>query len=81
MACATRSHHMAFDRSCQHSHDARETRHKIGRSVAGVAATLQLWRQKTRQRRVLRDLVEDQLADIGITRWDAEREARKWFWH
>jgi uncharacterized protein YjiS (DUF1127 family) len=28
----------------------------------------------------LRDLDEHQLADVGITRWDAEREARKWFW-
>lgn len=80
MACATRSDHMAFDSSCRHAHDAREARHKNRRSVAGVAATLQLWREKSRQRRALRDLDEHQLADVGITRWDAEREARKWFW-
>jgi len=80
MACATRSHHMTFDSPCQHARDAREARHKIRRSVAGVAATLQLWREKSRQRRALRDLDEHQLADVGITRWDAEREARKWFW-
>jgi uncharacterized protein YjiS (DUF1127 family) len=45
-----------------------------------MADTLWLWDQKNHQRRALRDLDDRQLADIGVTREAAEREAAKWFW-
>ena len=41
---------------------------------------LSLELEKTRQRRVLKDLDDRMLADIGITRNQASREARKPFW-
>ncbi|MES9871064.1 MAG: DUF1127 domain-containing protein [Sedimenticola sp.] len=36
--------------------------------------------QLTRQRRQLAQLSDDQLRDIGISRSDAQREARRPFW-
>lgn len=39
-----------------------------------------LWVQRARQRRVLREMEDWQLADIGISREQAEREAAKPFW-
>jgi uncharacterized protein YjiS (DUF1127 family) len=45
-----------------------------------MSFTLWIWNQKSSQRRALRDLDDRQLADIGVTREAAEREARKWFW-
>jgi uncharacterized protein YjiS (DUF1127 family) len=35
---------------------------------------------KHRSRQVLRDLSDDQLKDIGITRYEAMREANKPYW-
>jgi uncharacterized protein YjiS (DUF1127 family) len=42
----------------------------------------QLWfeLQKARQRGLLKDLDERMLKDIGLTREEADREARKRFW-
>ncbi|WP_183722870.1 DUF1127 domain-containing protein [Rhizobium sp. BK060] len=42
---------------------------------------LSSWHQKRESRRVLRDLTDAELIDIGVTRADARREASKsFFW-
>jgi uncharacterized protein YjiS (DUF1127 family) len=41
---------------------------------------LHMWRQRLRSRRELVLLDERALRDIGLTRYDALREARKPFW-
>jgi uncharacterized protein YjiS (DUF1127 family) len=38
------------------------------------------WQERSRQRRQLAGLDDDRLKDIAVSRADAEREARKWFW-
>lgn len=44
-----------------------------------IAATRQMYRRR-RQRQALLDLEDHQLADIGVSRQQAEQEARKPFW-
>ena len=39
-----------------------------------------LWQERSHQRRQLAGLDDDGLKDIAVSRIDAEREARKWFW-
>jgi threonine/homoserine/homoserine lactone efflux protein len=46
--------------------------------VAAIGATLTLWRQKSRERRELGELDDQQLADIGITRVDAQAFSEGW---
>lgn len=41
---------------------------------------LHIWPDRHRQRRKLRDMDDDQLRDIGISRSAAMREGRKPFW-
>ncbi|MBW9115030.1 DUF1127 domain-containing protein [Rhizobium cauense] len=42
---------------------------------------LSLWHQKRASRRALRDLTDDELLDIGVTRAEARKEAGKsFFW-
>ncbi len=48
--------------------------------VMRLMIDLDLALQKAGQRRRLLELDDDQLSDIGITREDAVREARKGFW-
>ncbi len=43
-------------------------------------ATLLVWHERSLQRRALRALEPHELADIGITRAEALREADKPFW-
>jgi uncharacterized protein YjiS (DUF1127 family) len=43
-------------------------------------AVLDIWRQRLRSRRELVLLDDRSLRDIGLTRYDAVREARKPFW-
>jgi uncharacterized protein YjiS (DUF1127 family) len=43
-------------------------------------AVLDMWRQRLRSRRELVMLDDRSLRDIGLTRYDALREARKPFW-
>lgn len=44
------------------------------RSGAAVAA----WLERNRQRRFLAELSDEALVDIGVSRGDAEAEARSW---
>lgn len=39
-----------------------------------------IWPDRHRQRRALREMVDDQLYDIGISRSAAMQEGRKLFW-
>ena len=48
--------------------------------IAAVLATLCAWRERSRQRRHLRDLDERLLRDIGLSRGDVRREAAKPGW-
>jgi uncharacterized protein YjiS (DUF1127 family) len=48
--------------------------------VGALAARLCLYRQVQRERAQLRALSDRELRDIGISRYDALREARKPFW-
>ncbi len=42
--------------------------------------TLKLWRERSRQRRMLSRLDADQLDDIGLSPEDVQREVSKPFW-
>ena len=42
--------------------------------------TLKLWRERSRQRRMLSMLDAEQLDDIGLTQEDVQREISKPFW-
>jgi uncharacterized protein YjiS (DUF1127 family) len=44
------------------------------------AATLALCFAQIGERRLLRQLSDDQLKDIGLSRADVERECRRWPW-
>jgi len=48
--------------------------------IAAAYALLALWIERVRQREALASLSDHELRDIGITRIDAAREARKPFW-
>ncbi len=50
------------------------------RLTHAVAATLKLWRARHRQRRCLAQLDTRALRDIGVTPYDAQREAATPFW-
>jgi len=52
----------------------------VGHQTKKVFATLKEWRARARQRRELLGLTSSALKDIGISRFDAEREAAKPFW-
>lgn len=45
-----------------------------------VLTKIRAWREVSRQRRELRELSDNQLKDIGISRADAIREAHRAFW-
>ncbi|HZH28484.1 MAG TPA: DUF1127 domain-containing protein [Azospirillaceae bacterium] len=46
----------------------------------GFISALGAWIERQHQRAQLRDLPDEVLKDIGVTRADAEREASKPFW-
>ncbi len=48
--------------------------------VAHLCAILRLWALRARQRRQLLAMSPHLLRDIGLSRYDAEHEARKPFW-
>ncbi len=45
-----------------------------------VFVTTEEWQERAKQRRALRELNDHLLKDIGLSRADAEHEARKPFW-
>lgn len=64
----------------QHRIDRHHRRHARRRWLACALALALRWIDRARQRRLLAELDDRLLADIGITREDALREARKPFW-
>lgn len=56
---------------------SRGTSHHL---FANVLATLKEWRRRARSRQELAALSDRCLRDIGVTRYDADNEARKPFW-
>lgn len=52
----------------------------MGRALAGIVETLARWQEVSIQRRRLLELDAHMLKDIGISRADAVREARRPFW-
>jgi uncharacterized protein YjiS (DUF1127 family) len=52
-----------------------------GRSAwTGLAASLRLWGKRLRERAELARMDDWALKDIGLTRAEADQEARKWPW-
>lgn len=50
------------------------------RGMARMAVELQMMAARARSRRALRELPDELLKDIGLSRADIEREASKPFW-
>jgi uncharacterized protein YjiS (DUF1127 family) len=52
--------------------------------AASLPSKMEFWLARSRQRRVLGELAEEQddhlLKDIGVSRDAARREAARWFW-
>lgn len=45
-----------------------------------MRALVRLWQRRSRERTELAQLGVRDLHDIGLSDWDAKREAAKWFW-
>jgi len=55
-------------------------RARLTRRLPAVASRLWLYHQLHRERVRLRELSDQELRDIGLSRYDALQEARKPFW-
>jgi uncharacterized protein YjiS (DUF1127 family) len=53
---------------------------EMSRIAAGVFERLMLWAERASQRRILSELDDNQLRDIGLTRHDAFKESVRPFW-
>lgn len=49
-------------------------------ALRSAGLTVQLWSERSRQRRCLRDLPLSRLADVGLSEVDVMRETHKRFW-
>jgi uncharacterized protein YjiS (DUF1127 family) len=49
-------------------------------AIRTIRRTLAKWRDRAHGRELLNRMNDRQLKDIGLTRLDANREARKFFW-
>jgi uncharacterized protein YjiS (DUF1127 family) len=54
--------------------------HRFRYAMAACARLIARWAERARQRRILATFDDRLLSDIGVTRLEAEREARKPFW-
>ncbi len=73
-------HTMVYLANFSRRHHAHAARERSFPTMAALLRTAQLWVSRAKQRSRLADLDDRLLADIGITRAEAEAEARKWFW-
>jgi uncharacterized protein YjiS (DUF1127 family) len=48
--------------------------------MQSVVRSLRIWRRRYRERHAFSMLDERDLRDLGVTRWDVERELSKPFW-
>ena len=69
---------MAHAQSIRHA--PLEWRAAARRLFAELRTLIAEWRRRARGRRELAALSDRCLRDIGLTRYDAKREARKPFW-
>lgn len=53
---------------------------EVDRILTDSYRTVSDWRERAEQRRQLMQLPDDRLRDIGVSRLEADREARKPFW-
>lgn len=53
---------------------------QLARLARAFGALVALWFTRARTRRMLGELDDSRLRDIGLSRWEAEREASKPFW-
>lgn len=77
MACG---HHHIVDDRIRHAEQAAAARPGRRSFVGRCLAILRMWRQRAEERRALAALDDRLLADIGVTRGDAERECAQPFW-
>ena len=75
-----RGHHDIVDNRVQCLEEDLPARPGHGSFFRRCLATLRIWRERARQRRALSKLDDHLLADIGLTRADAERECAQPFW-
>jgi uncharacterized protein YjiS (DUF1127 family) len=54
--------------------------HCMERRGGGLIALIAVWLRRLRDRNALATMGDKSLRDIGLTRYDAYREARKPFW-
>lgn len=60
---------------------ARFERNNVWAAFGQVWSSILIWHEKRASRRVLRDLTDSELQDIGISRADADKEvAKSFFW-
>ncbi len=59
---------------------ARGHKGSAGGKLSSILLTLQAWQERGRQRHHLANLEDFVLQDMGLSRADALREARKPFW-
>jgi uncharacterized protein YjiS (DUF1127 family) len=52
----------------------------VARVAEAIRSTLRLWSSRFNDRRVCPVLDERELHDLGLSRWDVERELAKPFW-
>ena len=62
------------------SRDARRSGDPVRAAVTSWPRLVATWIERARQRRVLATLDDRLLADIGVTRTEAEFEGKKPFW-
>lgn len=60
---------------------ASELTYKALTHIEGLFESLARAMEKRRTRRSLANLSDHQLRDIGVTRYEADREARRSFWY
>jgi uncharacterized protein YjiS (DUF1127 family) len=72
-----------MDAGClQESSPAQSVRAGTRKKNSGFARTINLWHERSRQRRELRELADDPdlLNDVGLSIYDVQHEGRKPFW-
>jgi uncharacterized protein YjiS (DUF1127 family) len=57
-----------------------QVRGDVRHHLRAAVETIQLWRRRGRDRRILQNLDDQLLRDIGLSRAEVEAEARKPFW-
>jgi len=64
--------------NCQDGHHP-PARQRVG--IAGwIGGTIRLWRSRIRERQALDYADDHELYELGLSRWDAERDIARPFW-